>query len=178
MNIPFVRSNIAKAAAGLALVAGAGLASAAGFQINETSASGLGTAFAGGAAAAEDATTLWCNVAGMSRIGTRQGVVAIHLVRPSLKFRNDASTAATAQALGGEGGDAQGINVVPNLYVVAPIDKDGSVGLGVNAPFGLVTDTTTAGSAASRRSSRASRRSTSIRAWRGSLRTLSRWPRG
>ena len=140
MNIPFVRSNIAKAAAGLALVAGARLASAGGFQINETSASGLGTAFAGGAAAAEDATTLWSNVAGMSRIGTRQGVVAIHLVRPSLKFRNDASTAATAQALGGEGGDAGGINVVPNLYVVAPINKDWSVGLGVNAPFGLVTE--------------------------------------
>jgi len=140
MRAPFVRPSIANAVAVLTLALGAAPGHTAGFQINETSASGLGNAFAGGAAAAEDATTLWSNVAGMSQIRTRQGVAAIHLVTPSMKFRNEASVAAAAQALGGDGGDAGGVNVVPNLYLVAPIDKDWSIGLGVNAPFGLVTE--------------------------------------
>lgn len=49
------RTNVVAAFA-LALTASSAIG--AGFQINESSASGLGTAFAGGAAAAEDATTL------------------------------------------------------------------------------------------------------------------------
>lgn len=123
-----------------ALVVGAGSAFSAGFQLNETSGSGLGNAFAGGAAAAEDATTLWSNAAGISRLGTRQVAGAIHLVTPSIKFRNEFSAAATQQTLGGDGGDAGGLNVVPNLYLVMPLNRQWTVGLGVNAPWGLVTD--------------------------------------
>ena len=140
MCIPFVRSDIGGAVVAFTVMLGAAPAFGAGFQLNETSASGLGTAFAGGAASAEDASTMWSNVAGMSRIRTGQVVGAIHLITPSLKFKNDASVAASAQALGGEGGDAGGLNIVPNLYVVAPINRDWSIGLGVNAPFGLVTE--------------------------------------
>ena len=113
---------------------------AGGFQLNETSAAGLGTAFAGGAAAAEDASTLWSNVAGISRIRTRQGVGAIHLVTPSIKFGNSASQPATGQALGGGGGDAGGLNVIPNLYFAMPINREWAFGLGLNSPFGLVTE--------------------------------------
>lgn len=140
MTSPFVRSRIRTAVAALVFMLGAAPAFGAGFQLNETSASGLGTSFAGGAAAAEDAATLWSNVAGMSRIRTTQVVGAIHLVTPSLKFGNDASAAAASQPLGGEGGDAGGLNVIPNLYVVAPINRDWSVGVGMNSPFGLVTE--------------------------------------
>jgi long-chain fatty acid transport protein len=113
---------------------------AAGFQINESSASGLGTAYAGGAAAAEDASILWSNAAGMIRLRERQVVGAVHLITPSIKFKNGSSVAATGQALGGEGGDAGGLNVVPNLYFVAPLGTDWSVGLGLSSPFGLVTE--------------------------------------
>lgn len=140
MTLPFVRLCIGGAVAGFTLVLGTAPALGAGFQLNETSASGLGTAFAGGAAAAEDASTLWSNVAGMSRIRTTEVVGAIHLIKPSLKFRNGASEQAVSQPLGGDGGDAGGLNVVPNLYIVAPINREWSAGLGVNAPFGLVTE--------------------------------------
>ena len=54
--------------AAFALACASGGVIAGGFQINETSASGLGNAFAGGAASAQDASTLWSNVAGLSRI--------------------------------------------------------------------------------------------------------------
>jgi long-chain fatty acid transport protein len=126
--------------AALALTFSAAPALAAGFQLNESSASGLGTAFAGGAAAAEDATILWSNAAGMTRIRETQVVGAVHLIRPSIKFRNENSAAATGQSLGGEGGDAGGMNVVPNLYFIAPLGAQLSVGLGLNSPFGLVTE--------------------------------------
>jgi len=112
----------------------------AGFQLNETSASGLGTAFAGGAAEAADASTLWSNPAGMSRIGESQVSGALHLITPSMKFRNGASTAALGQGLGGTGGDAGGLSPVPNFYVAKPINGGLSVGLGVTAPWGLVTE--------------------------------------
>lgn len=134
---------VARAALGLAAAVFAAAGSpvyAAGFQLSEVSASGLGTAYAGGAAAAEDASTLWSNPAGMARLGSRQVAGAIHLITPSFKFRNDFSAAASQQALGGDGGDAGGLNVVPNLYLVMPINAQWAMGVGLNAPWGLVTD--------------------------------------
>src|SRR5512134_1731940 len=139
-HVLFAGSQLARTAVGLTLLAGSVPAFAAGFQLNETSTSGLGTAFASGAAAAEDATTLWSNAAGISRVRSTQAAGALHLVRPSIKFGNDGSAAALGQPLGGNGGDAGGWNVVPNLYLVMPINAQWSAGLGINAPWGLVTE--------------------------------------
>jgi len=136
----FARTRVAQAVAGLAGLLGSVVALAAGFQLNENSASGLGNAFAGGAAVAEDASTLWSNAAGMSRIRTPQFVFALHLVKPSIQFHDEGSSPALAQPLGGDGGDAGGMNYVPNFYFVMPIDPAWSVGLGVNGPWGLVTE--------------------------------------
>jgi long-chain fatty acid transport protein len=140
MVLPIAAARITAAVAAIALALPAAPALAGGFQLNETSAAGLGTAFAGGAAAAEDASTLWSNVAGISRIRAREAVGVIHLVTPSIKFGNVDSRPALGQALGGDGGDAGGLNVVPNLYIAMPIDADWAVGLGLNSPFGLVTE--------------------------------------
>jgi long-chain fatty acid transport protein len=122
------------------LLAGSASAFAAGFQLNENSTSGLGTAFAAGAAAAQDATTLWSNAAGISRMRSAQAAGVLHLVRPSIKFGNEGSAAALGQPLGGNGGDAGGVNVVPNVYAVMPLNAEWSVGIGLNAPWGLVTE--------------------------------------
>jgi long-chain fatty acid transport protein len=143
LNIRFVRPRLTRLCAAVALTLGVGPTLGAGFQLNETSASGLGTAYAGGAAVAEDSSTLWSNVAGISRIRERQVVGAIHLIKPSIKFSNENSTAPTlpaVQPLGSEGGDAGGMNVVPNLYFAAPLGPQWSAGLGLNSPFGLVTE--------------------------------------
>jgi len=119
---------------------GASHAFAAGFALQENSGSGLGNAYAGGAASAEDASTVWFNPAGMSRL-PNQLVAAINGIGPSAKFSNGASTAPAGQTtLGDNGGDAGSWAAVPNLYVVLPISKDWAFGLGVNAPFGLVTE--------------------------------------
>ena len=138
-DIRFRQIRLSLAAGMVVLAPGAALA--AGFALQENSGSGLGNAFAGGAAAAEDASTLWSNAAGMARLGSSQVAGALHLIQPSFKFRNANSQAAALQPLlGNEGGDAGSLNVVPNLYLTMPIDKQWSVGLGVNAPFGLVTE--------------------------------------
>ena len=56
---------------------------AAGFQVNEQSARGLGSAFAGEAAAAEDASTIFFNPAGMTRLSGTQFVSAGFAIKPS-----------------------------------------------------------------------------------------------
>jgi long-chain fatty acid transport protein len=140
MTTPFRRTRIAAAVAGISLALAAGHALGAAFALQENSGSGLGNAFAGGAASAEDASTLWANAAGMSRIGTNQAAAAIHLVNPSAKFNDNGSIHALNQPLGGNGGDAGSMAAVPNMYLVVPLNKQWSLGLGVNAPFGLVTE--------------------------------------
>jgi long-chain fatty acid transport protein len=137
----FRRTRLAGAVAGAVLALGAGQAFGAAFALQENSGSGLGNAYAGGAAAAEDAATVWTNPAGMARIGSNQVAAAVNLVNPSAKFNNNGgSLAAFNQPLGGSGGDAGSLAAVPNLYVVLPINKQFAFGLGLNAPFGLVTE--------------------------------------
>jgi long-chain fatty acid transport protein len=134
------RARIAAALGGMAIAVSGGMASGAGFALQENSGSAIGNAFAGGAASAEDASTLWSNPAGMSRLGSPQVAMAVHLITPSFKFQNDGSVPAAFHPLGGTGGDAGSVNVVPNLYVTVPVDRRWSVGVGINAPFGLVTE--------------------------------------
>lgn len=119
------------------------LASAAGFALIEQSASGMGNAFAGAAATAEDASTVYYNPAGMARIEGMQVTVGGHLVDLSAKFSNSGSSkpaAIVTNPLGGNGGDAGGIAVIPNFYFVMPIGDSVKFGVGVNAPFGLKTE--------------------------------------
>jgi long-chain fatty acid transport protein len=141
MTTPFRRNALATALAGIAAFAAAPIAHGAGFALQENSASGLGNAYAGGAAVSEDASTVWFNPAGMSRLKQREAVAAIHLIAPSNKFSDGGSLPALNQPLGdNSGGDAGGVHPVPNMYVVLPYSRQLAFGLGVNAPFGLTTE--------------------------------------
>lgn len=126
--------------AGLALAGCTSFAQAAGFALIEQNASGLGNAYAGQAAAATDASTVFFNPAGMGLLPDSQLVVAGNLIKPSAEFQNGGSTAAPLQTLGGTGGDAGGLALVPNFYYVHPVNKELALGIGVNAPFGLKTE--------------------------------------
>lgn len=131
------RSLIAMSVTG-ALVAMSGNAEAAAFALIEQS-SGLGNAFAGGAAGAEDATTIFFNPAGMSRLKGNQLTVAGSLIQPSIKFSNTGSTGAALQPFGDNGGDAGSLVLVPNTYLVMEVEPALRFGLGINSPFGLQT---------------------------------------
>ena len=136
----FRRTRVAAAvaAAMFALAAGDALGSA--FALQEQSVSGLGNAFAGGAAATEDASSMSVNPATLSKASGAQVVMGLHLITPSIKFKDDGSSAAAFQPLGGSGGDAGSTVPVPNLYLAVPINRDWVFGLGVNVPFGLITE--------------------------------------
>ncbi|GAB4257934.1 MAG: outer membrane protein transport protein [Deferrisomatales bacterium] len=118
-----------------------GQAHGAGFAIVEQSVSGLGNAFAGGAASAEDATTIFFNPAGMTRLGGQQAILGGHVIIPSAKFENQGSTHSSGAPLtGGDGGDGGVTKLVPNAYYTIGFDNGLALGLGVSAPFGLATD--------------------------------------
>jgi long-chain fatty acid transport protein len=118
------------------------LATAAGFALIEQSASGMGNAFAGAAATAEDASTIFFNPAGLTKLEGKQAAFAAHIVDIKTEFSNSgASTSpATITTLGGNGGNAGDTVVIPNAYLSMPLGDSLVLGLGVNSPFGLATE--------------------------------------
>ena len=109
---------------------------AAGFAINEQSISGMGTGFAGRSSSADDASTIFGNPAGMSRIKREQVTGGAAM----LDAHTDISNASSSPNGGSNKGDMVPFIAVPMGYYVKPIDDHWAVGVGVYAPFGLVTD--------------------------------------
>ncbi len=123
----------------LLLVAFSGAASASGFQLLEQNVSGLGNAYAGSAAVAENASTVYFNPAGMTQLQDREFSVGIAAIGPSFKFNDDGSDVGALDGTG-DGGDAGGWAALPNGYASWALSKDFYVGLGFGAPFGLKTE--------------------------------------
>jgi long-chain fatty acid transport protein len=117
----------------------AGSSGASGFQLLEQNASGLGNAYAGSAVVAENASTIFFNPAGMTKLKNRELSAGLNIVKPSFEFENISSSNAPA-ALGSNGGDAGDYAFIPNGYISWGINKDLFVGLGLSAPFGLKTE--------------------------------------
>ncbi|MHC8391069.1 OmpP1/FadL family transporter [Pseudomonas sp. MDT2-39-1] len=109
---------------------------ASGFAINEQSISGMGTGFAGRSSSADDASTIFGNPAGMSRLKREQvtGGAAF------LDAHTDISHASSSPNSGSNDGDMVPFIAVPMGYYVKPIDDHWAFGIGMYAPFGLVTD--------------------------------------
>lgn len=139
---PSVRNLSVAIAATLSISSVHNVTQAAGFGLIEFGGSGMGNAFAGAAAVAEDATTVQFNPAGMSLLEGRQVTGVLHTILPKASFENQGSTAAPSlgsPALSG-GNDDGGRNAfVPNFYYVMDINDKMKFGLGVNTPFGLAT---------------------------------------
>lgn len=111
------------------------------FQIAENCPSGLGNAFAAGAAAADNACTVWFNPAGMTNLEGSNLLVGLHGIIPSIDYVDRGSTTFFGAPLtGGDGGDGGQSAVVPNLYFTQSIGDRMAWGIGINAPFGLETD--------------------------------------
>jgi long-chain fatty acid transport protein len=139
-----VRPEIRKTAAALAVagtLAAASQAHASGFALMEQNASGLGNAFAGAAAAGEDASTIFYNAAGLSLLPKGSNfAIGADFIDLSTKFSNSGSVAATGRPLGGDGGDAGKGAAIPSIYFAHDVTSNIKVGIGVNSPFGLKTE--------------------------------------
>lgn len=121
---------------------GAAVSHAGGFALIEQGVKGLGNAYAGAAASAEDASTIFFNPAGMTLLDGSQVVAGVHIIKPSTKFTDDGSksTITGLNTSGGNGGDAADLALIPNLFLVADINDEVKFGLGISVPFGLGTN--------------------------------------
>jgi long-chain fatty acid transport protein len=119
----------------LITIAFSGSAAAAGFQLLEQNASGLGNAYAGSAAVAENASTIYYNPAGMTQLRDIEVSTGVNMISASYQFNNSGSS--TGVLSGNSDGGTDGY--VPNAYLAWRVTKDISIGLGIGAPFGLMT---------------------------------------
>lgn len=120
---------------------GSGTVHAAGFQLLEQNGSGIGNAYAGSAAIADNASTIYFNPAGMTYLPGLNISAGVAAVRPSFKFSNDGSTGpGGTPGLGPNGGDAGSWGVLPNAYFSWQLTPKWYAGLGLGAPFGLMTE--------------------------------------
>lgn len=107
------------------------------FLMQEQSAKASGRSYAGEAAIAQDASTIFYNPAGMTELSGAQTLAGGYMIKPEANLSNRGST-VTGVAVGGRAGD-QGFDANPltHLYTAAPIDSDLWFGLAVTMPFGL-----------------------------------------
>lgn len=103
-----------------------------GLAINEQSVSGMGTAFAGRASAAQDASTLYGNPAGLSKLKRTEVVAGMAMI--DAKVDIDDSSAETSE------GDMVPLAAVPFGYITTPLNEDWHFGIGVYVPFALISD--------------------------------------
>ncbi|HHF3554949.1 TPA: porin [Haemophilus influenzae] len=129
-----------------AMLLAAGGANAAAFQLAEVSTSGLGRAYAGEAAIADNASVVATNPALMSLFKTAQFSTGGVYVDSRINMNGDvASSIRTSSKQVTKGGSASERNVVPgafvpNLYFVAPVNDKFAVGAGMNVNFGLKSE--------------------------------------
>ncbi len=124
-----------KSTIGLAIAVASSQIFASGFALNEQSISGMGTGFAGRSSSADDASTVFGNPAGMSRLKKQQVTVGVAAIDASTDLKDTSGTQK-----GTNKGDMVPFTAVPMGFYVNPIDEHWAFGLGVYAPFGLVTN--------------------------------------
>ena len=134
------------------LIAGSPGLRAGSFALNEQSVSSIGSAYAGGAAQAEDVSTLFFNPAGIALLDHGEFQLGGQFISPNATFQNQGShlvapgTPFNNEPLsGGNGGDGGVDHVIPNVYLAQPLFRsptygDLSIGIGLTVPFGLETD--------------------------------------
>jgi len=136
-----VYMRINKVALAVTALLAASQVHAAGFQVSEHSASGLGRAFAGEAAIGDDAASLARNPALMATFDKAQLSVVGSFVSPEIDVT---STAGNAD-------DVAPSQVVPAMYYIQPINDQWAAGLAIYSNYGVGTeypDDYAAGSAA------------------------------
>lgn len=129
-----MKKVILKSSLGLAVAFASTQLFASGFALNEQSISGMGTGFAGRSSSADDASTVFGNPAGMSRLKREQVTVG----GAAIIAKSDIKGSGTFG--GSNDGDMVPVVGVPMGYYVKPIDDHWAFGFGVYVPFGLITD--------------------------------------
>ncbi|HHQ4764229.1 TPA: outer membrane protein transport protein [Aeromonas veronii] len=119
----------------IALLVIAGQTHAAGYQLSEQSATGLGRAFAGEAAIADNASVLGRNPGAITRFRSPTLSSGVIYLKPDVNIGGQVrDNFGTQNAIANDIADDAWI---PNLYFIAPINERLSMGLSANSHYGL-----------------------------------------
>jgi long-chain fatty acid transport protein len=118
-------------AATVALAALSTAARGAGFELYEMGTPDLGTASAGRAAMAKDASTVFGNPAGMTKLDRSQILIGIQPIYSDIHFDRGNDTTTT----GGSGGNAGGWSPSGGLYYVQSVKPDFKLGFWSSSYF-------------------------------------------
>ncbi|MDG6897550.1 hypothetical protein A6A19_06030 [Actinobacillus delphinicola] len=132
-NLLNVFQKTALAAAVLSL---SSVASASAFQLSETSVSGLGRAFAGEAATADNASVVATNPALMTQFKRAEISAGGILFAPNLDVNGEILSTGTKVS----DHNIAPAQFVPQFYGVMPINDNFAIGAGINLNYGLTTD--------------------------------------
>ncbi len=130
-----MRKNILNGSFLIALGIASGEALANGIAINEQSASGAGTAYAGRASSALDASTLYGNPAGLTKLARTEvsgGFAIVHA--------KDDISQPEGPSSGSNKGDSVPLAGIPFGYLSTPINDAFTLGFGMYAPYGVIND--------------------------------------
>ena len=111
-------------------------ATGGGLYLNEFGTTAMGTAGAGSAAYADDASTAFHNPAGMTRIDGRQFSAGAGLIMGKVQFDPDTDTPIT----GGNGGDAVSLAPIAGSHYVHSVSDRFKLGLSAGAITGAALD--------------------------------------
>lgn len=121
--------------------------SAAGFAVNEQSATASGTALAGNAASDTDISFSYWNPALFANATETTLYINGSYVSPSVEMKNQTATNASIAGFGGptvsstEGSsDPSESAIIPSIYLAVPINDKTVVGVSLNIPYAISSD--------------------------------------
>ncbi len=113
---------------------------ASGYHFGTQSVNAQSTANAAAAEAA-DASTIFYNPAGLTKLDSSQISVNANIVLPSIRYEADSATDFTELPVqGSKNGKITKTTVAPHIYGAYKVNDDLTVGLGVYVPFGSATE--------------------------------------
>ncbi|MEZ8867308.1 outer membrane protein transport protein [Vibrio splendidus] len=135
-----MNKTLLSAAVSVGLLSTSTVTHAAGFQLAEYSATGLGRAYAGEAAIADNAGSQWRNPALLTYLeGTQVSVGAIY-VDPNIDIDGTSTSAFTGAKSSSNSSDFAHSAVIPNFYVSHKYNDKFALGFAAGTNYGMETD--------------------------------------
>ena len=135
-----MNKTLLSAAVAVGLLSTSTVTHAAGFQLAEYSATGLGRAYAGEAAIADNAGSQWRNPALLTYLeGTQVSIGAIY-VDPNIDIDGTSTSAFTGAKSSSNSSDFAHSAVIPNFYVSHKYNDKFALGFAAGTNYGMETD--------------------------------------
>jgi long-chain fatty acid transport protein len=120
--------------------------SAAGFAVNEQSATASGTALAGNAASDTDISFSYWNPALFANTTETALYINGSYVSPSVEMKNQTATNSALSSYGVTVSSTEGSSdpsdsaIIPSFYLAVPVNEKTVLGVSLNVPYGIASD--------------------------------------